>query len=176
MTDTMTGTRGDTMPNKLQDKLENKLSGQVIKILLVDDSVGDVRLTLDVFKEWNVPHKVSAVYNGDEALMFLRKQAKYANESRPDIILLDLNMPQRDGQEVLSEIKNDNNLKQIPVIILTSSRAEEDVIKSYYNHANCYVTKPVELEDFTAVIHMIEEFWVKIAKLPGNLPENQDEK
>ncbi len=137
-----------------------------IDILLVEDNPGDVRLTIEGLKEGKILNKLSLVSNGVEALAFLRREGEYANAPRPELILLDLNLPKKDGREVLAEIKNDNNLKRIPVVILTSSEAEQDVLKSYNLQANCYVTKPVELDQFIGVIKNIEHFWLTVVKLP----------
>ncbi len=137
-----------------------------IEILLVEDNPGDVRLTIEGFKEGKILNNLSVVSNGVEALAFLRREGEYANAPRPELILLDLNLPRKDGREVLAEIKNDNNLKRIPVVILTSSEAEQDIVKSYNLHANCYITKPVELDQFIGVIKNIEHFWLTVVKLP----------
>jgi CheY-like chemotaxis protein len=137
-----------------------------IDILLVEDNPGDVRLTIEGLKEGKILNNLSVVSNGVEAMAFLRREGGYANAPRPDLILLDLNLPRKDGREVLVEIKNDNNLKRIPVVILTSSEAEQDIVKSYNLHANCYITKPVELDQFIGVIKNIEQFWLTVVKLP----------
>ncbi len=137
-----------------------------INILLVEDNPGDVRLTIEGLKEGKVLNNLSVVSNGVEAMAFLRKEGQYANVPKPELILLDLNLPRKDGREVLAEIKNDDNLKRIPVVILTSSQAEQDIVKSYNLHANCYITKPVELDQFLGVIKNIEQFWLTVVKLP----------
>ena len=137
-----------------------------IEILLVEDNPGDERLTREALKEGKVYSNLHWVKDGVEALEFLRKQGKYKGTPRPDIILLDLNLPKKDGREVLQEIKNDDALKRIPVVILTTSKAEEDVLKTYNLHANCYVTKPVDLDQFMTVVQSIEDFWLTIVKLP----------
>ena len=137
-----------------------------IEILLVEDNPGDVRLTREALKEGKVYSNLHTVKDGVEAMEFLRRQGKYASVPRPDIILLDLNLPKKDGREVLQEIKNDDKLKRIPVVILTTSKAEEDVLKTYNLHANCYVTKPVGLEAFQAIVKSIESFWFTVVKLP----------
>ena len=139
---------------------------EAIRILLVEDNPGDVRLTLEAFKEGKVRNEISVVQDGVEALAFLRRQGKYAGEPRPDVILLDLNLPKKDGREVLAEIKQDPNLKRIPVVILTTSAAEQDILKTYNLHANCYVTKPVDFEQFITVVKSIERFWFTVVKLP----------
>ena len=137
-----------------------------IEILLVEDNPGDVRLTIEGLKEGKILNNLNVVGNGVEALAFLRQEGGYANAPRPELILLDLNLPKKDGREVLAEIKNDNSLKRIPVVILTSSEAEQDIVKSYDLHANCYVTKPLELDQFIGVIKNIEQFWLTVVKLP----------
>jgi two-component system, chemotaxis family, response regulator Rcp1 len=134
---------------------------------LVEDNPGDVRLTIEGLKEWKILNNLSVVSNGVEALAFLRREGEYVNAPRPELILLDLNPPRKDGREVLAEIKNDNNLKRIPVVILTSSEAEQDIVKSYNLHANCYITKPLELDQFIGVVKNIEQFWLTVVKLPS---------
>ena len=138
-----------------------------IDILLVEDNPGDERLTREALKEGKVYSNLHWVKDGVEALEFLRKQGKYKGTPRPDIILLDLNLPKKDGREVLQEIKNDDKLKRIPVVILTTSKAEEDVLKTYNLHANCYVTKPVDLEKFIVVVKSIDAFWLTVVTLPN---------
>ena len=137
-----------------------------IEILLVEDNPGDERLTREALKEGKVYSNLHWVKDGVEAIEFLKRQGKYAQAPRPDLILLDLNLPKKDGREVLQDIKNDERLKRIPVVILTTSKAEEDVLKSYNLHANCYVTKPVDLEKFITVVQSIDRFWLTIATLP----------
>jgi len=137
------------------------------EILLVEDNPGDVRLTREALKEGKILNHVSVVGDGVEALAFLRREDKYANAVRPDLILLDLNLPKKDGREVLAEIKADAGLKKIPVVILTTSAAEQDVLKTYDLHANCYITKPVDLEQFIKIVRLIEDFWFTIARLPS---------
>lgn len=146
--------------------MANGNSVNSIEILLVEDSPADVRLTKEALKEEKLHVNLNAVNDGVEAMAFLRRQGKYTNAVRPDLILLDLNLPKKDGREVLKEIKNDDNLKVIPVVILTISKAEEDVIKSYNLHANCYITKPIDLEQFSKVVKTIQDFWLTIVKLP----------
>ncbi len=138
-----------------------------VEILLVEDNPGDVRLTKEALKEGKVYSNLHWAKDGVEALEFLRRQGKFAGVPRPDIILLDLNLPKKDGREVLSEIKNDDDLKRIPVVILTTSKAEEDVLRSYQLHANCYVTKPVDLEKFIGVVESIDKFWLTVVTLPN---------
>jgi chemotaxis family two-component system response regulator Rcp1 len=139
---------------------------QPIDILLVEDNPADVRLTTEALKEEKIYNKLHVVSDGVEAIAFLRRQGKYAKAVRPDLILLDLNLPKKDGREVLKEIKGDDNLKAIPVVVLTVSQSEEDIFKSYNLHANCYITKPVDLKQFIKVIRSVQEFWLTIVKLP----------
>jgi len=140
-----------------------------IEILLVEDSPADVRLTKEALKEEKLYNNLHVVNDGVEAMAFLYRKGKYANAVRPDLILLDLNLPKKDGREVLEEIKNDENLKVIPVVILTVSKAEEDVLKSYKLHANCYITKPIDLNQFSKVVKTIQDFWMTIVKLPPKI-------
>ncbi len=137
-----------------------------IEILMVEDNPGDARLAMEALKEAKVRNRMSIVEDGVEALAFLRRQGRHADAPRPDLIFLDLNLPKKDGREVLKEIKEDPDLKRIPVVVLTTSRAEEDILKSYDLHANCYVTKPVELEQFLSVVRTIDEFWLSVVQLP----------
>ena len=137
-----------------------------IHVLLVEDNPGDVRLTTEALREGKIPHHLHVVSDGVEAMAFLRREGPYADAPRPDLILLDLNLPKKDGREVLAEIKADENLKRIPVVVLTTSQAEEDILRTYELHANCYVTKPVDLQQFIAVIQAIEEYWLATARLP----------
>lgn len=138
-----------------------------IEILLIEDNPGDVRLTLEAMREAKVKNKIRVVEDGVEAMEFLRRQGRFSDAPRPDLILLDLNLPRKDGREVLAELKADPDLKRIPVVILTTSRAEEDVLKAYDLHANCYVTKPVDLGQFMKVIALIDEFWINVVSFPG---------
>jgi two-component system, chemotaxis family, response regulator Rcp1 len=138
-----------------------------IQVLLVEDNPGDVRLTKEALKEGKMLNRVTVVGDGVEALSFLRRQGKYADAGQPDLILLDLNLPKKDGRQVLAEIKADPGLKRIPVVVLTTSSAEEDILKTYDLHANCYVTKPVDLEQFMRVVKSIEDFWITVVKLPS---------
>lgn len=140
-----------------------------INILLIEDNPGDVRLTVEVFKEAKMKNNLQVTMDGVDALAFLRREGKYAQAPRPDLILLDLNLPKKDGLEVLAEIKNDESLKRIPVVALTTSRSEEDILKTYNLHVNCYIIKPVDFEQFMGVIKGIEDFWLTIVKLPGEL-------
>jgi CheY-like chemotaxis protein len=137
-----------------------------IEILLVEDNPSDVRLTIEALKEGRVSNNLRVVKDGVEAMAFLHRTGKYKKAPRPDLILLDLNLPKKDGREVLAEIKKDPKLKLIPVVILTTSRAEKDVMKTYKLHANCYISKPVDLERFITVVKAIENFWLSIVKLP----------
>ncbi|OGA64758.1 MAG: response regulator [Betaproteobacteria bacterium RIFCSPLOWO2_12_FULL_68_20] len=139
-----------------------------VDILLVEDNPGDERLTREALKEGKVFSNLYWVKDGVEAMEFLRRDGKYSGVPRPDIILLDLNLPKKDGREVLQEIKNDEHLRRIPVVVLTTSKAEEDVIRTYNLHANCYVTKPVDLEKFIVVVKSIDMFWLTVATLPRN--------
>lgn len=146
--------------------MNGKAIGRPVEILLVEDSPGDVRLTKEALKEGKVLNNLNVVGDGVEALAFLRREGPYVNMTRPDLILLDLNLPKKDGREVLEAIKNDPDLKRIPVVILTTSSAEKDVLKSYDLHANCYVTKPVDFEQFITVVKSVEDFWLTVVKLP----------
>lgn len=140
--------------------------GKAIVILLVEDNPGDVRLAQEALKESKIRNKLFVVNDGVEAMEYLRRQGKYADAVRPDLILLDLNLPRKSGREVLTEIKTDGSLKRIPVVVLTVSRAEEDIIKAYDRYANCYITKPLDFNQFMAVTKAIEGFWLTIVKLP----------
>ena len=146
--------------------MAKQIKSKAIDILLVEDNPGDVRLTREALKEGKVLNTLQVVGDGIEALEFLRHTGQYAKSPHPDIILLDLNLPKKDGREVLADIKSDPNLRRIPVVILTTSKAEEDIIKSYDLHANCYITKPVDLDQFITVVKSVEEFWFTIVKLP----------
>jgi len=146
-----------------------KLNPSPINILLVEDNPGDIRLTREVLKEGKINNNLSVVMDGEEALLFLKKQGQYTDAVTPDIILLDLNLPKKDGREVLGQIKDDELLKLIPVIVLTTSNAEQDIKRMYENHANCYITKPVDFNQFINVIRSIEMFWLTIVKLPGKM-------
>ncbi len=141
-------------------------AGRPIEILLVEDSPGDVRLTQENFRDSKIRNNLWVVNDGEEAMAFLRRQGKHAGAIRPDLIVLDLNLPKMDGREVLAQIKADEELKRIPVVILTISKAEEDIIRTYDLHANCYITKPLDLEQFAKVVRSIEDFWLTIVRLP----------
>ena len=138
-----------------------------IQILLVEDNPGDVRLTREVLKDGRINNALNVVEDGVEAMAFLRHEGAYADAEQQDLVLLDLNLPKKDGREVLAEMKADPTLRRIPVIILTSSSAELDILGAYDLHANCYITKPVDLDQFTKVVRSIEGFWLSIVKLPG---------
>lgn len=142
--------------------------GRPVEILLVEDNPGDVRLTAECLREGRVLNNLSVVEDGVQALAFLRHEGAYASEPRPDLILLDLNLPKKDGREVLAVIKSDPGLRRIPVVVLTTSQAEEDILKSYDLNANCYITKPVTLDQFMAVVKSIEDFWLTIVTLPAD--------
>ncbi len=137
-----------------------------IQILLVEDNPGDVRLTVEALKDAKVYNKLHVVEDGVLALEFLHQRGAYRDAPRPDLVLLDLNLPRKNGREVLADIKTDDRLKTIPVVILTTSQAEEDVLKAYSLHANCYITKPVDFIQFTNIVRTIEEFWLTIVLLP----------
>jgi CheY-like chemotaxis protein len=141
--------------------------GKPIDILLIEDSEGDARLAKEAMRDSKVSNTIYHVSDGVEAMAFLRKDGKYAKAQRPDLILLDLNLPKKDGREVLAEIKEDENLKRIPVVILTVSNDEADILRSYNLHANCYITKPIDLGQFIKVVRSIEDFWLTIVKLPN---------
>lgn len=140
--------------------------GRPIHILLVEDNAGDVRLTREALKEGKVGNSLTVAPDGVEALAILRQEGRYAGEARPDLILLDLNLPKKDGREVLAEIKDNPTLKRIPVVVLTTSKAEEDILRTYDLHANCYITKPVDFEKFVAVVRSIDDFWLSVVRLP----------
>jgi len=148
--------------------METNRMERPIEILLVEDNPGDVRLTREVFKDAKIRNTIHSVVDGVEAIDYLRNKGKFADAVRPDLILLDLNLPRMDGREVLSEIKSDDDLKRIPVVVLTISKADEDVLKSYDLHANCFITKPVDLDQFIKVVKSVEGFWLTIVRLPPN--------
>ena len=145
----------------------NGINTRSIEILLVEDNPGDARLTMEAMRDAKVRNRIHVVEDGVEAMEFLRRQGRYGDAPRPDLILLDLNLPKMDGREVLAEVKADPNLKRIPVVVLTTSQAEEDVLRAYDLHANCYVTKPVDLAQFMKIVELIDEFWVNVVTLPG---------
>ncbi len=146
--------------------MDDRANGSPVEILLVEDNPGDVRLTIEALKEAKVYNRLSVAGDGVEAMAFLRREGKYADSPRPDVILLDLNLPRKDGREVLAEVKTDPQFKNIPVVVLTTSRAEEDVLKAYELNANCYITKPVDFQQFLIVVRSIEDFWLTVVKLP----------
>jgi two-component system, chemotaxis family, response regulator Rcp1 len=141
--------------------------GRPIEILLVEDNPGDVRLTQEALREGKVHNRLTVAKDGVEALSVLRREGAFASAARPDLILLDLNLPRKDGREVLADIKNDPALRRIPVVVLTTSKAEEDILRTYDLHANCYITKPVDLEQFISVVRSIDEFWLSVVRLPS---------
>ncbi|MBI5491545.1 MAG: response regulator [Deltaproteobacteria bacterium] len=142
-------------------------SGSLVEILMVEDNPADIRLTQEAFKDAKVLNSMHTVGDGVEAMAFLRRQGEYASSPRPDLILLDLNLPKKDGREVLAEIKQDPDLKRIPVVILTTSDDEMDVLKAYDLHVNAYVKKPVDLDQFIKVVEAVEDFWLTVVKLPS---------
>lgn len=137
-----------------------------VQILLVEDNPGDARLTQEVFKLNKMPKTLSVVEDGVEALAFLRQEGKYSDAPRPDLILLDLNLPKKDGRQVLAAIKSDTSLRRIPVVVLTTSRDQEDILHAYDLNANCFLTKPVDFDQFAKLVEAIEEFWLKVVELP----------
>jgi two-component system, chemotaxis family, response regulator Rcp1 len=139
-----------------------------VEILLVEDNEGDVGLVEEVFEDAKIRNILHIAEDGEEAMLFLNKEKPFADAPTPDIILLDLNLPQKDGREVLEEIKTDKKLKRIPVVVLTTSKAEEDIVRSYDLHANSYITKPVDFDQFIRVIKSIEDFWLEVVKLPSS--------
>ena len=141
--------------------------GKPIEVLLVEDNPADIRLTQEALRENKVHNTLWDVRDGVEALAFLRKKGKYAHVPRPDLILLDLNLPKKDGRDVLAEVKADEDLKRIPVVVLTTSQAEEDILEVYGLNANCYITKPVDLEQFIKIVKSIEDFWLTVVELPA---------
>lgn len=143
------------------------MNSRTIEILLVEDNPGDARLTLEAFKEGKVLNHLTVMKDGVEALAYLRREGGYSCARMPDLILLDLNLPRKSGREVLAEIKADERLRTIPVVVLTTSEDEQDVARAYSQHANCYITKPVDLEQFLRVVHSIEDFWLTLVRLPA---------
>jgi chemotaxis family two-component system response regulator Rcp1 len=137
-----------------------------VEILLVEDNPGDARLTLEALREGKIRNHLHHAKDGVEALAYLRREGEYAGAPMPDIILLDLNLPRKDGREVLAELKEDPSLRRIPVVVLTTSEAEQDILRTYELHANCYITKPVDLEKFITIVRAIEDFWLAIVRLP----------
>ena len=148
--------------------MSNSGNSHTVEILLVEDNPGDVRLIMKAFKECRLRNHISVAEDGVEAIAFLHRQGKYASALRPHLILLDLNLPRKSGREVLEEIKVDPELRRIPVVVLTTSSAEHDLLRSYDLHANCYINKPVDLEQFVVVVRSIEDFWLSIVRLPSD--------
>jgi len=142
------------------------VQGRAAEVLLVEDNPGDIRLAREALRESELRVNLSVARDGVEALALLRREGCWCDAPRPDIILLDLNLPRRDGREVLAEVKQDPDLKRIPIVVLTTSKAEQDVIKAYDLHANCYVTKPVDLDEFTWLVNLIQRFWFTVVQLP----------
>ena len=143
------------------------MSYEAVEILLVEDNPGDVRLTREALKDGKVCNRLTVAEDGEQAIAILRREGQYADAPRPDLILLDLNLPRKDGREVLAEIKADPQLRRIPVVVLTTSKADEDILKAYDLNANCYVTKPVDLDQFMTVVRSVREFWLTVVKLPS---------
>ncbi len=154
--------------NKALNCMNINTPARPVEILLVEDSESDADLTEEAFTEGKVLSNLHWVEDGVEALAFLRRQGKYTNAPRPDLILLDLNLPKKDGREVLAEVKADKSLKLIPIIVLTTSAAERDIHKTYELNGNCYITKPIDLEQFICVVKRIEEFWLALVRLPSD--------
>lgn len=140
---------------------------KTVEVLLIEDNAGDIRLTQEALKESNLLVHLSIARDGEEAMAFLRREGAFASSPTPDLILLDLNLPKKDGREVLQEIKADARLKRIPVVVLTTSQADSDILATYGFHANCYITKPVDMDQFIKIVKMLEEFWFTIVKLPS---------
>jgi chemotaxis family two-component system response regulator Rcp1 len=147
----------------------NLSQSKPIEILLVEDSPSDAALTIEALKAGKIANRLSHVEDGVDAMDFLRRRGKYADAARPDLIMLDLNLPRMDGRDVLAEIKNDPDLKIIPIIVLTTSRSDKDILKSYELNANCYITKPVDFDHFIEVVKSIENFWLTVVTLPVKL-------
>jgi len=143
------------------------VSARPIEILLVEDSEGDARLVQEGMRDAKMSNRLHIVEDGVEAMEFLRREGRFGTAPRPDLVLLDLNLPRMDGRQVLAEMKSDSGLRSIPVVVLTTSDAEQDVLRAYELNANCYVTKPVDFDKFMYVVRQLEEFWVKVVKLPG---------
>lgn len=139
------------------------------EILLVEDNPGDVFLTQEALREGQFPHRLSVAEDGEQAMRFLRREGTYKNAPQPDLIFMDLNLPKKDGREVLAEVKNDPGLRHIPVIVLTMSEADQDIARAYKLHANCYLTKPIRMDDFLNMIRSVEDFWLRLVRLPGTI-------
>ena len=142
-------------------------AGHPIEVLLVEDDPGDVLMTQEAFRDYKIANNLNVVTNGEDAISYLRKEGAFANAIAPDLVLLDLNLPRRDGREVLREVKADANLRRIPIVVLTTSDAEDDVLRSYELHANAYVRKPVDFEQFVAAVRAIDNFFISVVRLPG---------
>ncbi len=147
--------------------MSDPLPPQPIEVLLVEDDPGDVLMTQEAFKDYKIANRLSVVTNGEDAIAYLRKQGRYADVATPDLVLLDLNLPRRDGREVLRDVKEDPELRRVPVVVLTTSDAEEDVLASYDLHANAYVRKPVDFEQFVAAVRAIDDFFITVVHLPS---------
>jgi chemotaxis family two-component system response regulator Rcp1 len=147
--------------------MSEAFDSRAVEILLVEDNPGDARLTLEALKEGRIQNNLSHARDGVEAMAFLRREGEFRDAPTPDIILLDLNLPRKDGREVLAELKQDPGLRSIPVVVLTTSEAEQDIVKTYDLHANCYITKPVDLDKFIGIVRAIESFWLAVVKLPS---------
>lgn len=143
-----------------------RAEGRAVRILLVEDNPGDVRLTQEALRDAKVRNEMHVAIDGEKALAYLRREGEHKDAKRPDVILLDLNLPRKSGLEVLKEVKADDDMKRIPIVIITSSKAEQDIVRSYNLHANCYVTKPVDLHQFLEVVRAVEDFWLTIVRLP----------
>jgi two-component system, chemotaxis family, response regulator Rcp1 len=152
--------------SRTEESRAMSLSTGPVEVLLVEDNPGDARLTTEALKEGRLRVNLSVVRDGVEALKFLRREDRFSGAPRPDLVLLDLNLPRKDGREVLSEMKDDSCLRDIPVVVLTTSSAEQDIARAYEMHANCYITKPVDMDEFIGVVRAIEDFWFTIVKLP----------
>jgi CheY-like chemotaxis protein len=148
-------------------EMKTRMAAKSIDILVVEDSKGDIGLIEEVFEDAKIMNNLHIAEDGEEAIAFLRGEGQFAGAPRPDIILLDLNLPKKDGREVLEEVKGDEELRNIPVVVLTTSKAEEDILRSYNLHANAYITKPVDFDQFIKVVKSIENFWLEIVKLPS---------
>ena len=146
--------------------MQAKMPPKPANILLIEDNPGDVRLTIEALRESNIQTNLTVIYDGEEALSYLHREGKYSSSETPDFILLDLNLPRKNGNEVLSEIKNDPDLKRIPVVILSTSSSDEDIVKTYEGYANCYISKPADFGNFIDVVKSIENFWLNTVNLP----------
>ena len=167
MTTTTTGAPcGGAVPQTRSQPMSSATRGEPIEILLVEDSPDDADLTMDALRDGRVRNRITHVEDGMQAMAYLRREGKYADAPRPDLILLDLNLPRKSGREVLAEVKQDPDLRRIPVVIMTSSDDEKDILAAYNLYVNCYVTKPVDLDQFIGVVKSIEQFWFTIVKLP----------